>query len=154
VAVYKVSQPDTVCAKDDEKCKIRYTFAWHKEHSVCRSNALCTVLDGDVCSSYGVRVIHVNKMGEVNQEDDICSVDRRVEGVLTKGDVAYVDLWYTKSDVFYKAQCYFWCTEDGGLPDQGDGDVDQNLVEKLVIKKQNAAYRVLFFIAFPISLTS
>ncbi len=79
------------------------------------------------------RVLHVDgETGEVNQRDDICDVNQRVTGVLSHGDQGYVDLWYTGSDVFYRAQCYFWCTSNGGLPGDGSQNLDRELVDDLV----------------------
>ncbi len=62
-AVYRMSRPIPKRASscsgadtDSDQCRVRHGFQWHKtDGSVCRSNVLCTVLEGDICKSYGIR---------------------------------------------------------------------------------------------------
>ena len=79
-----------------------------------------------------IRVLHMDgQTGTTNQQDQICSTDKRVQGTLQGGDVGHIDLWYTGAKAFYRAKCYFWCTEDGGLP-KPHSDLDADLVDRLM----------------------
>ena len=124
---------------------IRYTF--RSDGAPCKSNVVCTELDGEVCRRYGVNVIHqvwkaklelnvvlihlkmsmsmnpdwVPKVliynvicqgsdGSILSNDSICVVNDRVRGIISgeEGSAAIIELWYTRTDVFYRATCYFW----------------------------------------------
>ena len=37
---------------------------------------------------------------------------------------------------FYRADCFFWCTMDGELPDMNKPNLDQEIGEKLVSASQ------------------
>ena len=41
---------------------------------------------------------------------DICAVNERVRGSISgeEGSAAVIELWYKRTDVFYRATCYFW----------------------------------------------
>ena len=46
---------------------------------------------------------------------------------------AAVTLWYTKQNEFYQAECYFWCTETGDLPELAEEkDLNHKLLQILV----------------------
>ena len=94
---------------------------------------VCTELGGKICKgAYGVTVIHEAADGSTLGNDSICSVNERVRGDISgeEGSAAHIELWYTSPKVFYRATCYFWCTDDGEM---GEGEVvDTDLVEKVL----------------------
>ena len=42
--------------------------------------------------------------------NDICAANERVRGSISgeEGSSAIIELWYKRTDVFYRATCYFW----------------------------------------------
>ena len=105
-------------------------------------------LDGDVCTTYGLRVTHVGSDGNATSTNAVCNINQLITGELdppTDSTTAHIDLWHEPGAVF-RARCYFWCTSTGGLPERGakGATLDQELVDTLVgfIQNEKSTRRV------------
>ncbi len=79
--------------------------------NLCRASIICPALSPNVCSEYG---IEVSFGGE--ETETLCH-----QGVLHKGEMApgqemSTSIWYTRWSSDLDLDCYFWCTEDGEVP--------------------------------------
>ena len=97
---------------------------------------------------------HVRRVdGKAYQENEVCTANSLVSGSINSTQQAHIDLRYLpymilekegamildmslrryENDAFYRAECYFWCTEDGELPDpKPERNVDKDLLDRLV----------------------
>ena len=101
-----------------------YKFSWPRSE-VCYAHFACTTLGGNICGSYGLSV-------GASQNQSVCLKNVLYEDELGENDAARLELWYLEG-TDYHAECYFWCTMDGDLPDEKPSKtVDSTTLKNIV----------------------
>jgi hypothetical protein len=107
----------------NSRCELVAEFVWRgRDH--CHSTLLCTVLDGNICGDYGMVAGNVT----------VCHEGVDYEDSLESGQMYDVRAWYAAAwpDSHRGAECYFWCTSDGGAPPAPGAKIDSALINSLV----------------------
>ena len=66
-------------------------------------------------------------------DSQVCKTNQLVTGTMDSRQKVNVDLWYNRANPYYKAVCYFWCTNDGIIPEPKPSvTIDHDLVSRLV----------------------
>ena len=90
-------------------------------------------MNGAVCKTYGVVYSVTDNVGVNSSNQSVCDTNRLITKTISYENVANVELWYKKDFPDYDATCYFWCTENGDLPNADEKAVfDLNLLVYLV----------------------
>lgn len=84
----------------------------------CIFKIFCSRLEGNVCGSYSLDVMHQGTM------ESSCQRGQLITRNLIRNDPLSLKLWYT-NDATVDMACYFWCTGDGNIPKQKDEDFNQ-----------------------------
>ena len=127
---YFAEQQDSIFVRNADSVEIGwldYKFSWPRS-DLCHAHFACTALDFNICGTYGWIIDD-----QSGRNQSAC-----LENVLYEWDmspdneVSHLYLWHLAGKA-YKAECYFWCTIDGQLPDEKpDGTVDKDTLQKLV----------------------
>ena len=102
---------------DADLCRQKNRFEWHGR-SDCQSNFVCTRLDGNVCGDFGVTLSYGLTGAELTSREDteVCQERYSYKGAVSDGHSLEIQLWYRRGTEF-QAECFMWCTAEGGLPD-------------------------------------
>jgi hypothetical protein len=78
-----------------------------------------------------VNLRHINADDSVEKQAKLCDTMTLCQGSINSTQRAEIELTYDHG-TFYKANCYFWCTESGDLPPGTMPDIDEDLTKRLV----------------------
>ena len=117
VKIYHLPSFSKAIKCDGDPCKVTFTFEWLNPEAVCSSNFVCPTLDGWICQDYGVLISHITEEGIAVKNKSVCETKQVHHGTIGVGQKAVVTLWYQAIHEPFNADCYFWCTKNGHLPE-------------------------------------
>ena len=117
------------CTDGSSRCEISTDLQYFATGS-CDFTFVCSVLDGNPCGSYGIKV------GLANEEEDhdVCNVGQTVNGTLTSGQTLEVSLWYTEHMTAQDPKCYLWCRDplERNKTEKNSNSIDEDTLKDLV----------------------
>ena len=84
----------------------------------CIFKIFCSRLEGNVCGSYGIDVLHHDNV------QSLCNRGQLITRNLAHNTTLSLKLWHS-NDAFVDYACYFWCTGDGNIPTKKEEDFNQ-----------------------------
>ena len=121
--IYEFSFRRSPCTED--RCQITSVLQYVASDS-CDYTFVCSVLDGNICGSYGVEIDH-----SVEEEQDVCNQGEIFNGTLLSGQTLAVSLWYTQHMTAKDPNCYLWC-RDPKERNKTDTFIDEDTLRDLV----------------------
>lgn len=101
-------------------CRIHFTFEWLSPEAVCSSNFVCLKLDSLVCQDYGVYITYRTTEGFLVKNETVCEPLIIHDGTIGAGQEAIVTLWFKAQHRAFNADCFFWCTQQGQMPQENE----------------------------------
>ncbi len=112
------------------RCWTRKVLTLYASES-CQLGLVCPSLPGDeACATYGIDI----KLSHKDQPIAVCHEGKTVTETLYQGEGQEIGIWHSQyTDDSLSFSCYYWCTHDGLLPDNGDDKTIFKLSEDLLL---------------------
>ncbi len=114
-----------------ETCQLHFKFEWLNPEAVCAANFVCTKLDAMVCEEYGIFVTYTTAEGFLVKNQTVCEPFVIHDGTIGVGQKAVVTLWFKRAHEHFNADCFFWCTHSGQLPNEKTLPPEYTLVKRI-----------------------
>ncbi|TRY78589.1 hypothetical protein TCAL_04995 [Tigriopus californicus] len=122
------------------KCRMAFRFQYLASSS-CDYGFVCSSMKGNPCGSYGIKLKPLN---EDQTPINVCHAGQVALGTLRFQEELEVRLWHNH-EIKENPTCYFWCTEDGSLPQARDAwsKPDDGILSELTSGTSNTKILVI-----------
>ena len=128
--IYRIQSSSANCK--ESICERSVAFK-NLGNSPCISNFICPVLNQNPCADFGIQLKYSDESVK-----DICIAGKLQQQTLETSESVQAVLW-NAANVTYHATCFYWCTDDGHLPNlRPDKNVADDLILQLVTFQQSS----------------
>lgn len=127
--LYQISaDPSQIDSCPAHRCSISAEFKYLADES-CKFGFICPSLPSHSCATYGLELSNPGLVDPLTY----CHSGRIISGTEHFNEGLTLSLWYTNSST-ESPRCYLWCTDDGLIPGNSEGQkfLSNNMLLKLV----------------------